>query len=558
MFLPILALSAAFAAPQVHGGSPKLQWQGLDSYDSFGDCLAIIGDVDGDGHDDIAIGAPGTSPGGAHRAGSVYLYSSRTGALLLQWDGQVASESLGYVIGAAGDVNGDGIPDLIIGSQYATPGGLQDRGSAFVYSCANGALLHQWDGDVMFSKFGRAVAGAGDVDGDGFADVLISGRTRIGLGSLQSKVVVFSGANGSEIWQWIGNAHSWLSESVSGAGDVNGDGFDDFFIGAPGTEVGSYSSAGAAYLLSGADGSILHSFQGIDSYDYFGRTVAGVGDLDGDGVPDLAVGASGENYPAGAAYVFSGASGAQLFRWEGDSNVRDEFGYLVHGAGDFDGDGIADVIVTSTPFFNGSPWLTGHVDIYSGADGSLLRRWDSVGQDRFGTWIDGEGDIDGDGSPDIVVGAEAASPSALPGTGAVFVFGANPFLIANTATVSASSGGAISFDLDFSAERGFDEYKILLSGTGPGPFRQQHDDVIVPLSLDGLMIAAFQGSYPVANHVGMHGALDASGAASATMTIPATLPPGLIGRTYYFAAVVNQPGQEAEASSVAVAITVTP
>ncbi|MCP4091820.1 MAG: hypothetical protein GY747_00075 [Planctomycetes bacterium] len=136
--------------------------------------------------------------------------------------------------------------------------------------------------------------------------------------------------------------------------------------------------------------------------------------------------------------------------------------------------------------------------------------------------------------------------------GSVYTYAFNPYLIPSTGAVSASAGGTINYDLTFPAA-GLDQYKILISQTGMGPVTY---GVAIPLTRDSLVLDTFFGNYPVPGTSGMHGTLDAAGHASASMTIPAGIPAGLVGRTYYFAAIANQPGQLPEYSSAAMALRI--
>ncbi|MDA0668050.1 MAG: hypothetical protein O3A50_09780, partial [Planctomycetota bacterium] len=171
---------------------------------------------------------------------------------LWQFDGQASYDLLGFSVSGAGDVDGDGFDDLIVGALWADPGGLTEAGSAFVYSGATGSLIWQFDGQASADQLGRSVSGAGDVDGDGFDDVIVGahGADPGGLSDAGS-AFVYSGATGSLIWQFDGQASSdILGISVSGAGDVDGDGFDDVIVGAPSADPGGVSSAGSAYVYS--------------------------------------------------------------------------------------------------------------------------------------------------------------------------------------------------------------------------------------------------------------------------------------------------------------------
>ena len=162
----------------------------------------------------------------------------------------------------SGDVNGDGVPDFIVGAYRDDPvGGGTDAGSAYVFSGADGNLLYQVTGDTAGDLFGYSVSIAGDVNGDGRADFIVGAYRDdpIGGGTDAGSAYVFSGPDGSLLYQLTGDtAGDHFGYSVSGAGDVNGDGRADFIVGAIGDNPGGLTNAGSAYVFSGADGSLLY------------------------------------------------------------------------------------------------------------------------------------------------------------------------------------------------------------------------------------------------------------------------------------------------------------
>ena len=308
----------------------------------FGRSVAAVGDVDGDGRCDLAVGAPGEF----FYTGRTYVFSGATGALLLEIDSPLVDRNPGSVfvlfgsaVAGAGDVNGDGRPDLVVGAPRAqeeaesTPG----EGRAWVFSGADGSVLHALrapqPGDN--AAFGNAVAGVGDVDGDGRPDVAVGSYGYGGryggspLGSL-GRAYVFSGASGAALHvlesldsvegERRDGRYGW---SVAGAGDVDGDGRADVAVGAPGEGDegpggdGYSSGQGRVYVHSGADGSVLSVLQSpLADYTPGQSNVAGgfgaalaAADLDGDGRADLVVGAPSEGAGnverAGRAYAFS-------------------------------------------------------------------------------------------------------------------------------------------------------------------------------------------------------------------------------------------------------------
>jgi FG-GAP repeat/FG-GAP-like repeat len=291
---------------------------------------ALVGDVDGDGYADAVVGF---SDFGS--ADKVRIFSGLTGAVLHTFTSSLTDDSFGASVAGAGDVDGDGFPDVIVGAPQTStsnPG----PGYVRVFSGYTGSLLREFTGLAVGDSFGYSVDGAGDVDADGRADLIIGAWRNDLAGADAGMAQVRSGATGQILHQIVGaQAQDWLGQSVSGAGDVNADGHADFVVGAPGNDAGG-SLAGAASLYSGLNGTRLITFLGTFLANQLGTSVGGAGDVDGDQVPDVVVGNGGGQ---SSARVFSGASGALVALVEA-VNVAS-----VAGAGDVDGDGFAEFVV---------------------------------------------------------------------------------------------------------------------------------------------------------------------------------------------------------------------
>ncbi|MCI0330289.1 MAG: FG-GAP-like repeat-containing protein [candidate division Zixibacteria bacterium] len=355
--------------------------------------------------------------------------------LLYQKNGDVADAFLSYSVAGAGDVNGDGKADFIIGAPFISPGGRTNAGSAYVYSGADGALLHQKDGISSGDQLGYSVAGAGDIDGDGKADFIIGAiYTLNGIPPdffYGGSAYVYSGATGGVLYIKQGDdPGGQLGNSVAGAGDVNGDGKADFIVGAPFSSPGS-SLAGSAYVYSGADGALLYQKDGENADDLLGFSVASAGDVDGDSRADFIIGApfvdvgvepGGLFFDAGEAYVYSGATGSLLYGPAGNK-ACEQLGYSVAGAGDVNGDTRADFIVGAIGAAPGGTDIVGSAYVYSGADGALLYQKDGSGLfDDFGFSVAGAGDADGDGKADFIIGARFADPGGVSDAGSAFLY----------------------------------------------------------------------------------------------------------------------------------------
>lgn len=560
--LLLLALLSPSASPQIVGGDVELlhQFDGQAAADGLGQAVAGAGDVNGDGIPDLITGAWAADPGGLTYAGTAYVFSGADGSMLYELFGTQAYQEFGIAVSGAGDVNADGYDDFIVGASGATVGGLGSAGSAFVYSGRNGNLIHQVNGADTSYQLGGAVSSAGDVDNDGFDDFIIgaSGARSNGLFSSGS-AFVHSGATGNLLYQYDGNA-AWdlMGQSVSGIGDANADGYDDFIIGASATDPNGFSGAGSAYIYSGINGALLYQYDGGAAFDTLGESVAAAGDVDGDGAADFLIGAKGTDVGgignAGSAYVYSGANGALLLGFNGNPGGSN-FGSSVSAAGDFNGDGVPDLLIGASGAAPSGSTNAGSAFVYSGANGELLFRADGDSAQDFLGKVAAAGDVDGNGFDDIFVGASGADPGFLGSAGSAYVYGHHPFLSVNTQKISVSAGASLDFELEFPTAAAFTEYKILISTTGSGPTTY---GVEIPLSQDTLVMDTFFGNYPLPTHSGMHGTLDASGMASANLTVPAGIPSGLIGNLYWIAAIANPPGLLPEYSSVAIQVEITP
>ncbi|MCH8822857.1 MAG: FG-GAP repeat protein [Planctomycetes bacterium] len=294
--------------------------------------------------------------------------------------------------------------------------------------------VHVWTGEVPFARFGFINRVMGDVDGDGVLDagIGVPENSEGGVGS--GKVFIYSGRTGILIREHTGNINDFLGWEMSGVGDVNRDGFDDYVIGAPQTfNLGAFFGPGHAYLHSGATGELLHTWTGQVFADGFGLLCAGAGnvienlsgDINGDGVPDILIAAPLNDTAAanaGRVYVYSGANYDELIYVINGEAFNDRFGFSVGGLGDLNGDGLGEFIVGAS---NGGPLDHGRAYVYDGATGHPMSfsplDADSTGLNFGHLFSSGPGDVNGDGTFDIFV-ADISNTAFGVATGRSYVY----------------------------------------------------------------------------------------------------------------------------------------
>jgi hypothetical protein len=432
----------------------------------FGTAVSTVGDVNGDGHSDIAIGATGYDHGHTDEGGA-FVYHGSPGGLATNpsWSSNGGHDGalFGWSVATAGDVNGDGYADIIVGAPTYDRGQTEE-GAAFLYAGgpAGPSTGPTWvgEGDQAWAWFGQAVASAGDVNGDGYADIIIGAPRYDGEQIDDGKVFVYHGSAGGPSpgaadWAAPGEnqgttifgVSARFGVAVSSVGDVNGDGYADIIVGANGYDA-EETNEGAAFVYHGGPTGLSQDFVWAthptdQAYANYGHSVSTAGDVNGDGYSDAIVGApwvakSGLDAELdGTAYVYYGSDTGLA----ADANwtvtevfTSAEFGTAVSTAGDVNGDGYSDVLVGAykyTKVLGVTPWREGGAFVYHGSSTGLNEGpadWlakSGKEQARFGISVSGAGDVNGDGYGDVIVGASSYD-TGLAHEGAAFVYHGSP------------------------------------------------------------------------------------------------------------------------------------
>lgn len=407
-YAALLPTAADFEHPFVEDVTVLREWRGEHSGDQFGWIARNIGDVDGDGVPDIVTSAPSNGAAGT-QAGRVYVYSTKTSQLLWKADGK-AKDSLGSGIEAAGDTNKDGIPDVIA----SAPGGDY----AVVYSGRDGKILLTLTAGEHGDQFGTHASGVGDVNGDGYADVIVGAPNNNTGGPQSGRAYVFSGKDGKILLTLTGEkSGDNFGSAVAGYTDKT----HKFII--IGAGKGGPGKTGRVYVYRGLTDTPAFVIDSDTDGNALGAMFVSVlGDVDGDGVPDI-YGSDWSNGAAGSrqgrVYVHSGKDGHRLFTLSGQT-PGEGFGTSPSPAGDVDGDGHADLIVGAWQY-SGAAIGGGRAYLYSGKDGHLIRTFTcKTPGDTFGFDAVTMGDINHDGQDDFLI---TSGWSAVNGfhTGRVFI-----------------------------------------------------------------------------------------------------------------------------------------
>ena len=453
-------------AAAFYGGSTGLpltpNWKVTDSviYSYFGSEVATAGDINGDGISDVIIGSVNYSvpnPGDQYE-GAAFVYNGSPEGLssvAANWtaEGNQASGTFGRCVSTAGDVNGDGYSDVIVGA-YLFDNGEINEGRAFVYhGSANGlSITANWTGEInqTGAGFGISVSTAGDVNGDGYSDVIVgSANFSNGQSNEGGAFIYYGSSSGLSLsvnhTLEVNQVDAGFGQSVSTAGDVNGDGYSDVIVGAQNFDNGE-SNEGKVFVYFGSSNGPSSSFnwtaEGNQIDAKFGSCVSSAGDVNGDGFSDVIVGASkfdnGQLDEGGAFLYFGSELGLSFnYNWTFESNqANGQLGISVSTAGDINGDGYSDVIVGAYTYSNGQS-AEGSAFLFHGSAAglSLTPSWtgeSNQASSDYGFSVSTAGDVNGDGYSDVIVGAFAYS-NGQSNEGRAYIYHGSPNGLSSTA-----------------------------------------------------------------------------------------------------------------------------
>ena len=459
--IPVLTGFLATALPVT--AQEYLRVTGHEDFDGFGMSLAVLDDLNGDGISEFAVGAYCTDRMGHINGGSVTAFDGATGQIRWMTNGDSEDERLGHCMDRLGDINGDGVCDIVVGAYRDRLGGLKS-GSVHVLDGFTGARLYTVVEDEDGAEFGKSIAVISDINGDGHHEWIAGAWLSNNNGTHSGKVSLHSGIDGKKLRTWAGPANSFYGQSVARIGDITGDSKDEFAIGGPRAVNGS-KRVGIVAIIDGGNGDRLARLQGTSTSN-FGWWIAGPGDLDKDGVPDILIGAPDDDrgeQDAGSITTISGRTQDVIYEVLGTS-AREGLGWFVGPAGDVDGDGRPEYLVGS-PRHEARGTETGAMRLFRGRDGEPMVSWLGWSEfDKLGAVAMPFSDVNGDGQMDWLIGSpEAGADLAFePGAASVFLHPELPEL----RLVELQGGGPAKLRL--TGARGGHPIRLYLSFEGMG------------------------------------------------------------------------------------------
>lgn len=551
--------SGGAALAQSGGGWQLLQHQ-QSAFANFelGASVAGVGDLDGDLIPDNLQASPGSNSNGLTANGKVQIRSGADGSQIDRVLGAATDDRLGAAVANAGDVSGDGVDDFLAGAPFHD-GGAADGGAVYLYDGATRAVLQTWLGTDVGGHFGAAVSGGVDLTGDGKPDVVIGAPdAEVGGLSGAGRVFVYDGVTGALVRSHDGaEMDGHLGAAVLLLPDVTGDLLGDYVLGIPGSDLGPGAFSGAIEAFDGATGASRFTRSGGTDAAEFGAALARIADRDGDGFDEFAVGAPNAEGPFAVAYgavrVYLGDTG-DFHKQYLPPDTDSRYGAAVARAGDVDRDGVDDLVVGAPDGDSASLTDCGTLWFVSGATGyhNMVAQGDSDAA-RMGASVTKAGNLDEDRRPEILAGSPGFQAGALAAAGATDLYGIDPWMVADVESISASAGGTVQFELDFPASFGNKAYEIFASAAGTGPTIR--GGIKIPLTVDFLFRRLH--NVPPSSWTGHDGVLDAAGDAASVLPFGPGYLAVAVGRTVWFAAVALN-GNSPLGASMPTPVTIEP
>ena len=425
--------------------------EGTRNGEMLGAGTKIVDDVDGDALPDVVSHSPEASTNGHYFNGVITMLSSTDGSQLWQLEGGSSLERLGEAVTFGADIDGDTLGDLILRSPGASTNGFYDNGSISLVSGSSGTLIWNAYGPGHGSAYGSSYKFVGDINADGLQDMLVGvpGESSNGM-SENGAIRALSSVDGSQQWEIFGTSNfGQLGSSFIALGDVNGDGFDEFATGLDTAGTQGRIDNGYLQAHSTVDGSMLWRFDGTTSGEQMGKVTLLVEDISGDGIGDIVVSSHladvagfGDN---GKVTAIASNDGHQLWSVHGDED-QELLGKDMKTASDIDGDGIDDLYAFSSRADTHGLRDNGMVKVISTNDGSTIWRYDGghdgdrVGEARVISY-----DHDYDGARDLILGSGFAATGGMLSNGAVVAISSGRAL--RLAVDSFRSGGLATLSL---------------------------------------------------------------------------------------------------------------
>ena len=441
---------------------------------NMGASVSTAGDVNNDGYADIIIGAPHYDNGQSDEGRAFVYHGSSTGLpTIANWSVESNQEGaqMGVSVSTAGNVNGDTYDDVIIGANLFDTDDGTDAGRVYVFhgSSSGLSMTPDWtaDGDTDDALLGEAVSTAGDINNDGYDDVIIGAPGW----TIKGRVYVYHGSSSglslSADSTYFDSNVTNLGVSVDTAGDVNGDNYDDVIMGA---SFSSTYAGGVAFLHYGSSTTLSPTADwatGItQTMAGYGLAVSSAGDVNNDGYSEIIVGAPDYDTDiisdTGKVFVYHGSSSgpSTIEDWSIEGEIEfAAFGNAVDNAGDVNGDGFSDVVIGAFAYDN-----IGRAYVYQGSTTGLgtSPEWFADGEQSFtgfGASVGGAGDVNGDNTDDIIIGASEFFQGGIT-TGAAYVYygipdlaasNDSPTILGNTTSLTATLtiAGSYEFTWDF-------------------------------------------------------------------------------------------------------------